>query len=108
MKIERYAYENCTAKYVLELNEELVKEYNEALHGKEYTLPDDFVDLTLDDIIQMYKGKSPRYREMIKRWNYEYLLGEIVNDLLNDDIWSNYIETVDGDTYDWDDELIED
>lgn len=108
MRIERYAYENCTAKYALELDEELVQEYNKVLHNGDYILPEGFIDLTLKDIVEMYKGDSPRYDEKITHWNYEYPLGSIVEDLINDDIWSNYIETVDGDTYDWDDELIED
>jgi len=109
MRIERYAYENCTAKYALELDEELVQGYNDALRDL-YNLPEDFVELTLQDIVAIYKNEPCRSDEVIVSKNYgdQYALCDIVRDWLNDGVWDNYIETVDGDTYDWDDELIED
>ena len=109
MRIERYAYENCTVKYSLELDEELVQGYNDALH-RDCNLPEDFVDLTLQDIVEIYKNESPRSGEVVFYNDYEdqCALGDIINEWLYDGIWENYIEIIDGDTYDWEDELIED
>lgn len=110
MKIRRYAYATATELYELEITEELVKSYNEHFHNN-FKLPENFVDLTVEDVIAIYKEEEDsRYNEEIEneKWNWKTTLGSIIKEFISNDLWDSYVEIRDQDTEDWDDEIVED
>ena len=109
MKIRRYAYITATELYELEITEELVKSYNEYIRNN-YTLPEGFVDLTVQDVIDIYSDNSERSNEEITltKWDYKCPLREVVEEFVSEDLWDSYVEVTDHDTDDWDDEVVED
>lgn len=89
MKIVRYADAYVTEKYELEMNEDFVKGLNARI--REYN--SDFVDITMKDVLDFYRGvENPREEDTIaiNSWHNE-LLCDYVCDYISDCIWENYV-----------------
>jgi len=105
MKIKRYARAEVVDIYELEVDETLVNEINESIKKHK----PDFVNLTLEDLIVFIKDEvHPREKEEIPCFYGKEFLIEYVHCYINDKIWENYCGIEDSETYDWDDEYVED
>ena len=106
MKIVRYARARVLEKYELEVDEALVKQLNEDIKRYE----PNFVNLTLEDLIIFIKNEEdhPRLMEEISGFYDKETLGDYICDYIYDELWCNYCGIIDSDTYDWDDEYVED
>lgn len=105
MTITRYVDVVNTEKYQLDVDESFVHNLNEYI-TQSCTGP--FKAVTLDEVIACWKRDDSftRYEEVLDfSRNWHPTLGAVINWYIDDEIWNNYVETIDSEYGPHDDEV---
>lgn len=111
--IERYAYCRTTEKYCAEFTEEEINDYIDGMNERSVVGETKIPHLTLEQVSSIWDEdeSSDEFYNMkveIKKYysdrTYTESVGSIIRDYLNDCVWDGYVDMVDSETDDWEDE----
>lgn len=113
--IERREYVRVTNLYTLDIDESFVKEMNDYLSLYEQSNGEPIPELTAEDIINLEEDNLPeesildnmRIHKINAKIDWDWLLMDSVHDYISDAIWESPYELIDGETYDWEQEIYE-
>lgn len=108
MKLKKWNYCYVTEYYELEITDEYLKSLTAHLKANAVN-PDEIPEITKTFTKEAYYGEwEDDITVTFKSWNnntYEASLYDHVRDILNEDLWHNFRDTVDNESYDDDTEL---
>jgi len=111
MKLRMYNYCRVTELYELEIDEQYAKSLTD--HFKSIAVhPEQIPTITVEMIKEAWRGEEPEELNFeAKGYNdsaYTTNLYEEIRDCVCDNVWSGYVEVIDGESVDTDYELIDD